>query len=90
MNVSHTVWLFTVLIGSIDCAADCSKTKKPDTIKEGSGVLQTWDHQKLQNFYIFPDHPNNAVLRIKGFGETQCNKANVKFLINDKVDTELV
>ena len=87
----NIVCLFTVLIGSVNCAKnDCTKIKKPDTITKDSAELQTWDHQDLENFYIFPNRPNNAVIRIKGFGNTKCKKTNVVFKIGDVEDTKLV
>eukprot|EP01083_Nonionella_stella_P121494 365065_1 len=72
-----TILLSSIVSGQID---DCSTQPKPAYLE---AVLQTFDHQNIDSFWIFPDYATNAVLRLKNFGNSFCNIDNINSTMPD-------
>lgn len=48
--------------------------------------MTSWDGQKLDNFYVIPDSSQNAVIRIRNFGQSACSKANIDIYNGPRVN----
>lgn len=71
VQLFHSVLIRTVVPGDDYC--------NPDVDKEWTDLeLQTWDGMNKNEFYLFPDYAQNAVLRIKKFGNNRCSKNEVR------------